>query len=137
MPNARYVLTAAAVVLAPLLAFMRPAPAADPAPTSRPSAAVNTNWPMWRGPHGDGRSDETDVPTKWSASENVTWKVPIPGKGHSSPVVWGDRIFVTTAVEPENKRDLLCLDRRDGKVLWRKTVLTAPLEKKHNLNSFA
>src|SRR4051794_39051408 len=131
MPNVRLVLPAA-VVLALLLAFAHSTSAADPAPASRPS--VNTNWPMWRGPHGDGRSDETDVPTKWSATENVTWNVPVPGKGHSSPVVWGDRIFVTTAVEPENKRVLLCLDRKDGKVLWQKTVLTAPLEKKNVLN---
>lgn len=134
MPHVRLALTAAAI-LAPLFG-LAPLATAVPAPTSRPSA-VNTNWPMWRGPHGDGRSDEADAPTKWSAAENVTWKVPIPGKGHSSPVVWGDRIFVTSAVEPENKRVLFCLDRRDGKVLWQKTVLTAPLEKKHVLNSFA
>ena len=136
MPHVRLAVTVS-VLLAPLLTLAPPARAADPAPTSRPAAAVNTNWPMWRGPHGDGRSDESDVPTKWSATDNVAWKVPIPGKGHSSPVVWGDRIFVTTAVEPQNKRDLLCLDRKDGKVLWQKTVLTAPLEKKHVLNSFA
>ena len=76
-------------------------------------------------------------PIHWSQTENVAWKVPIPGKGHSSPVVWGDHIFVTTCLEKEQQRALLCLDRRDGKRLWQKIVLTSPLEKKHNLNSFA
>ena len=105
---------------------------------STPSrAAPETNWPMWRGPHGDGRSDETDVPTRWSATENVTWKVNLPGWGHSSPVVWGDKIFVTSYVQSGGKRVLLCLNRADGKVLWERTVLTAPPEGKNKLNSYA
>jgi outer membrane protein assembly factor BamB len=95
------------------------------------------DWPAWRGPHGDGTSDETGVPIRWSKTENICWKVAIPGKGHSSPIVWGDRIFVTTCVEEEGKRELLCLDRRHGKVLWERVVVTAMLEKKHNLNSYA
>jgi outer membrane protein assembly factor BamB len=94
-------------------------------------------WPAWRGPRGDGTSDETGVPVRWSKTENIHWKVPIPGKGHSSPIVWGDRVFVTTCLEKECKRELLCLDRRDGKILWERVVLTAPLEKKHSLNSYA
>jgi outer membrane protein assembly factor BamB len=93
------------------------------------------NWPGWRGPRGDGTSAETGIPVRWSASENIAWKVPVPGVGHSSPIVWGDRIFVTTCVE--QMRMLLCLDRRDGKVLWQRTVLTSKLEPKHKLNSFA
>ena len=92
---------------------------------------------MWRGPHGNGQSDETNVPTRWSATDNVAWKVPIPGKGHSSPVVCGDRIFLTTALEQENQRVLLCLSRTDGKTLWQRTVLKAPLEHKNGLNSYA
>src|SRR5215212_6842254 len=94
-------------------------------------------WPGWRGPKGDGHSDETSVPTKWSDTENVAWKVAVPGKGHSSPVVWGDRIFLTTALEQEQKRVLLCLDRKTGKTLWQRVVVTSPLEKKHYLNSYA
>src|SRR5262249_5154479 len=62
---------------------------------------------------------------------------PIPGKGHSSPIIWGDRIFLTTCLEPEGKRMLLCLDRRDGKMIWERPVFTAKLEDKHKLNSFA
>src|SRR5215218_10467183 len=101
------------------------------------SSASAADWPMWRGPRGDGRSEETDVPTRWSATQNVAWKVPIPGKGHSSPVVSGDRVFVTTYLPDSNSRVLMCLGRSDGKALWEKTVLTAPPEKKHNLNSYA
>jgi outer membrane protein assembly factor BamB len=101
------------------------------------SAARAADWPGWRGPRGDGHSDETNLPTRWNETENIAWKVPVPGKGHSSPVVWGDRVFLTSALEKEQKRVLLCLDRRTGKTLWEKTVVTSPLEKKHDLNSYA
>jgi len=95
------------------------------------------NWPQWRGPRGDGISSDMNVPVRWSEKESISWKIPIPGKGLSSPVVWGDRIFITTCLEKEQKRLLLCLDRRTGKILWQRTVLTAPLEPKHPLNSYA
>jgi outer membrane protein assembly factor BamB len=101
------------------------------------STTFAENWPGWRGPRGDGSSTETGVPVHWSASENIAWKVPIPGIGHSSPVIWGDRVFVTTCVEWNRQRMLRCLDRRDGKLLWQRTVLTSKLEPKHKLNSFA
>src|SRR5438128_3682933 len=94
-------------------------------------------WPSWRGPRGDGTSREVTIPVRWSATENVRWKIPIPGKGHSSPIVWGDRVFVTTCLEKEQQRVLLCLDRRDGKRLWERVVFTARLEPKHGLNSYA
>jgi outer membrane protein assembly factor BamB len=95
------------------------------------------NWPGWRGPRGDGTSNEANLPLNWSESNNIRWKTPIPGKGHSSPIIWGDRVFVTTCIEDKGERVLICLDRRDGSVLWQRVVLTAPLEKKHSLNSFA
>ena len=76
------------------------------------------NWPGWRGPSGDGISPEKNIPTKWSATENVAWKVAIPGEGHSSPVIWGDRIFLTASLTEKNERHLLCLDRRTGKTIW-------------------
>jgi outer membrane protein assembly factor BamB len=94
-------------------------------------------WPGWRGPRGDGTSRETRIPLRWSKTENVRWKTAIPGKGHSSPVVWGDRVFLTTCLENEKQRVLLCIDRRDGKILWQRVVLTAELEEKHGLNSYA
>ena len=65
--------------------------AAEPAPSY--------TWPQFRGPNGQGVSAESGVPLTWSATENVLWKTPIPGRGHSSPVVWGKRLFLTTAVE--------------------------------------
>src|SRR5258706_811628 len=77
-------------------------------------------WPMWRGPKLDGHSQEKNLPVKWSGSENLAWKVAVEGKGHSSPIVLGDRIFLTTAIENEQKRMLLCLSRIDGKPLWEK-----------------
>jgi outer membrane protein assembly factor BamB len=94
-------------------------------------------WPGWRGPRGDGTSTETNIPIRWSKTQNVHWRVPIPGRGYSSPVIWGDRIFLTTCLEKEQKRLLLCLDRRDGRVIWQKHVLSAKLEPKHPLNSYA
>jgi outer membrane protein assembly factor BamB len=97
------------------------------------------NWPLWRGPRGDGSSLETGVPTTWNGEtgENIAWKTEIPGTGHSSPVVWEDRIFLVSCLEDKAQRVLLCLDRKSGKILWQQTVLSAPLEKKHALNSFA
>lgn len=95
------------------------------------------NWPCWRGPRGDGSSLETGVPTQWSATNNIAWKTAIPGIGHSSPVIWQDRIFLTTAVTDMQARMLLSLDRKTGKLLWQETVLRAPVEAKHNENSLA
>ena len=98
-------------------------------------------WPCWRGPQLNGVSDETKAPTHWSCGtngcENIAWKVAIPGWGHSSPVIWSDRVFLTTYIPDGDKRDLLCLDRRTGKMLWEKTVLVSPPEKMNKLNSHA
>jgi len=102
-----------------------------------PLAAPAEEWPCWRGPRGDGTSRETGIPVRWSATENVRWKVPIPGRGYSSPIVWGDRIFLTTCEERKKERLLLCLARADGKLLWQRMVLRSALEKKNRLNSYA
>src|SRR5438045_5559405 len=99
--------------------------------------AANEEWSGWRGPRRDGTSLETGFPLRWSATEGVLWKVPIPGKGHSSPVVWGERLFVTTCIEDSGDRKLLCLDRKDGRAIWEKVVVSPPKEHKHNLNSFS
>jgi outer membrane protein assembly factor BamB len=82
------ILSVVAVVAAPLVAEM--AIASDPA-----------NWPGWRGPAGAGVSSETKLPTEWSGTQNVLWKTAIPGRGHSSPIIWGNRVFLTTAIEGE------------------------------------
>src|SRR5579862_2685660 len=103
-------------------------------------AVYAEEWPSWRGPRGDGTSTETHIPLKFDGvdhGENLRWKTEIPGKGHSSPAVWGDRVFVTSCIETDQKRMLYCLDRTSGKILWEKVVLTAKLEGKHQLNSYA
>jgi outer membrane protein assembly factor BamB len=128
------------------------------------SAAQEKYWPYWRGPAADGMA-AGDAPLHWSDSQNVKWRTEIPGLGHSSPVIWGDRIFLTTAIktgrsapaaaEPapaagsnphgspgpqvEHRFDVLCLDRKTGKVLWQRTARTAtPHEGGHNTyGSFA
>jgi hypothetical protein len=111
--------------LAALLALAFPASAQD--------------WPGWRGPHRDGTSKETGFPTRWSSDQGVRWKVPLPGRGYSSPVVFGDRLFLTTCLEDSGERRLICLDRKEGRTLWDRLVVTAPADpkKKHRLNSFA
>ena len=105
----------------------------------QPIIALGEEWPGWRGPRGDGSSTETVVPLTWNGEtdENVAWKVPIEGKGHSSPVVWGNRVFLTTCLEQDQRRMLLCLDRESGKTLWQREVLRADLEILHRLNSHA
>src|SRR5579864_18959 len=101
-------------------------------------ALAGEPWPAWRGPLTDGVSHEkVEFPIHWSPTENVAWKTPLPGVGHSSPIVWNDRVFVTACVEPTGERLLLCIDAKTGKILWQKEVLTAKLEKKHKLNSYA
>lgn len=95
------------------------------------------NWPQWRGSRGDGSSAESNVPVRWSTSDNVAWKVEVPGQGHASPIVWGDRVFLVATLPETRERVLLCLDRRSGRTIWRSTVFAAPLEKMHKLNSYA
>jgi hypothetical protein len=101
--------------------------------------ALGEDWPGWRGPRGDGSSAEKNVPVKWdgTAGDDVAWSVEIPGEGHSSPIVLGKRIFVTSAIKESEERLLLCLDRNSGRELWRRTVITSILERKHAENSWA
>jgi outer membrane protein assembly factor BamB len=80
---------------------------------------------------------EKNVPVRWSATQNVVWKVSIPGKGHASPIVWDEHIFVVTSLKEKKQRLLLCLNRKDGKILWQRVVLEAPPERIHALNSYA
>lgn len=103
------------------------------------------DWPAWRGPRLDGSSLEKNLPIKWSVvkdkktgaetMENIAWRTPIAGVGHSSPVIHGNHLFVTTCLLKEQKRVLLCLDRRDGKILWERDVALSPLEPIHGRNS--
>jgi len=98
-----------------------------------PLFASAENWPGFRGANGSATSSETGLPTTWSDSEHIAWKSEMPGPGGSSPIVWGDRVFVTCysgyGVDPDNPgdqhnltRNLVCLNLGDGKVLWQKAV---------------
>ncbi|HEY3439096.1 MAG TPA: PQQ-binding-like beta-propeller repeat protein [Paludibaculum sp.] len=100
------------------------------------SAASAADWLQWRGPHFNGVADG-DAPTEWSDTKNVAWKVPIAGRGFSTPVIAGKRIFLTTAIPKsdaasEHKFVVMALDRDTGKVLWEKTAIEAvPHERYH------
>lgn len=111
---------------------------------------VLDNWPQWRGPRGQGVSEEKNLPLEWSPTKNIKWKTPIPGRGHSSPIVWGNRLFLTTAIEgpvipgatavkhiinneivklpdtvgAENHHTLklICIDTGTGNIVWERTV---------------
>ncbi len=74
-------------------------------------------WPVWRGPSGQGLATGS-YPDSWSATENVAWKKPVPGRGNSSPIVWGDRIFLTTAYDSGRRVSLVAFRRTDGTQLW-------------------
>ena len=97
------------------------------------------NWSGWRGPRGDGTSLETEVPLRWDgkADRHVAWKIEVPGKGHASPIVWAERIFLVSCDEEKKERVLLCLDRDTGRTIWRRPVVSGPLETLHRLNSRA
>ena len=93
------------------------------------------NWPTWRGPNHNGISSESNVPLTWSPKKNILWKTMIPGVGHSSPIVWEDKLFVTTCVVEDLSRRLLCIDRETGDIQWSKTVATSPIEQMHRDNT--
>src|SRR5437868_14567489 len=96
--------------------------------------ATAANWPSWRGPEGTGVAREERPPVRWSTNENILWKVPLPDKGNSSPIVWGKKVFITQALEKENRRTVMCFDRAKGKLLWQNgTTYTEP-EQSHPAN---
>ena len=118
------------------------------------------SWPQWRGPLGTGAGPNCDPPVEWSETKHVRWKVALPGKGHSTPIIWRDRVFVTTAIPtgdklrakysgrpgahdnlPVTRRHdfaVIAIDRRDGKIIWRKPMRrTLPHEGGHYTASLA
>ncbi len=131
-------------------------------------AAVTSaeNWPQWRGPGGVGVSNEKQLPTDWAPDRNVAWKTELPGSGHSSPVIWGDRIFLTSVIEGEpipgakavphtmdgkefvhpdsvaadrkHTFKVLAVDAKTGKMLWGHTAYEGPVyDARHRRSSFA
>src|ERR1700680_1956036 len=127
--------------------------------------AASDDWPGWRGPTANGISPLKDVPSSWSADRNITWKAPLEGRGHSSPVVWGDRIFLTTDIEGEavegvppkhklqgapfrhpdsvgmNHKHILKVmsyDAKSGKLLWERTAYEGVMaDEIHKFNTYA
>jgi outer membrane protein assembly factor BamB len=124
------------------------------------------NWPQWRGPDGSGISNEKNLPAEWSDTKNIKWKAPIEGRAHSSPIVWGNRVFLTTAVEgalvpgakavkhmdgdkeflhpdsigADHKHTfkVICLDRETGKVVWEVVAWEGtPYDNRHRKSSYA
>lgn len=141
------------VVTVAVLAAMSPDRAA--------SGDESTNWPQFRGPHAIGRLEAADPPVSWDvpSGKNVRWRTPIPGLGHSSPVVWGQRVFITTAVrtegedvlkvglygdiepvedDPAHQYKLLALDRSTGDLVWERTAHEGiPRTKRHTKSTHA
>ncbi len=93
-------------------------------------------WPGFRGPTGDGLCFERNLPITWSGTDNVTWSVDLPMPGNSSPIVWGDRIYLTGAVEKGAERVLMCFDRANGTMLWHTSVPFSGRETTHDTNPY-
>ena len=102
------------------------------------SSQERENWARFRGPNGQGVSKETNLPVSWSAEENIAWKAPIPGEGWSSPIIWNDHIFLTTATEDGKNCHVIAIDKKTGEILWDKIVFTQkPQQHRHDMNSYA
>lgn len=106
-----------------------------------PAPLASANWPNWRGPEGTGAAPSGTPPTTWSETENVKWKVPLPGSGQSTPVIWGDKIFLLAASDAgggEWTFNVVCFNRGDGTILWQQTAAKeTPQEGHHPTGSFA
>jgi outer membrane protein assembly factor BamB len=103
------------------------------------AAGAGDNWPRFRGPSGDGHSDAKALPLSWSEKENVVWKTAIHDKGWSSPVVWGDQVWMTTATAKGNEMFAVCVDRATGKVVHDLKIfdVSNPDPLKNDKNSYA
>jgi len=96
--------------------------------------ATAANWPNWRGPDNDGISPEKNLPVQWNENKNIRWRVALPDRGNSTPVVWGQRVFITQTIEKENRRTVMCFDRANGKMLWQSGVTYDEKDKTHETN---
>lgn len=98
------------------------------------TAVYSADWPAFRGPAGNGVSTEAGFPTKWSPDQNVKWRVELPEPGNGSPIVVGDRVFVTCAQDQGRRRTLYAFDRNSGQELWKQTVEFSIAEETHKTN---
>jgi len=119
---------------------------AGPLAAQDPASEASRNWGHWRGPLVTGVSPTATPPLEWSETTNVRWKVPLPGRGNSTPIVWGNRIFLTTAISADGNRQaraginyrfvVMALDRETGEVVWERTAREeAPHEPGHPQNA--
>jgi outer membrane protein assembly factor BamB len=99
------------------------------------SAIAGDTWPRFRGHNGDGSSDATSIPAEWN-EEAFRWKADLPGTGHSSPIIWGERLFITSGDPQTAERIVLCYDALSGEMLWERRFSSTP-HKLHNDNSYA
>ena len=102
--------------------------------TEDPGAAY---WPRWRGPSGQGLVVGTGYPDTWSDTENVLWRTDVPGRGNSSPIVWGNRIFLTTSYDGGRRLSVLAYDRTTGAQLWERFAPEGTVERVHQKNGHA
>ena len=99
---------------------------------------IAEDWPFWRGPNFNGVAPGDQKPPRtFSTTQNVVWEAAIPGRGHGSPIVVGDRVYIATAEPEKSTQSLLCLDRKTGKEVWTKVVHEGPLPKTNKKASHA
>ena len=121
-------------LLAAILVVVSGVTALCGADASKPASS----WTQWRGPSGQGYTNDSRAPLTWSEKENVLWKTKLPGQGNSTPIIDGERIFLTAASEAGAERYVLCLRAGDGKLLWKRTAASdVPRERTHEWNGFA
>ena len=103
------------------------------------AAAAGDTWPQFRGPHGDGQSDAARLPLTWSETEHVVWKTAIHDRGWSSPVVWGDQVWMTTATADGHEMFAIRVDRRSGKIVYDRKIFDVadPAKLKNPMNTYA
>jgi outer membrane protein assembly factor BamB len=121
-----------------VLSMTYPTRAGEPRPDADPERITfaPTDWPWWRGPNRNGvAAAQQKPPRKWGEAEHVLWKCPVPGRGHGSPTVVGDQVFLATADHERECQSVLCFDRRTGKQLWQAEVHRGGFEKKGNAKS--
>lgn len=103
-----------------------------------PMTFADDNWPNFRGPTEVGRADEAQLPLEWSEEKNIVWKTAVEGKAWSSPVIWGDRIFLTNAPEDGSRLSVVCINKQTGKVLYERNLHSIALPQYcHPFNSYA
>lgn len=121
------------------VAALSVAQAADAPKVVIENKSPSVDWPQWRGPNANNVADGRTLPIRWSQTENIRWSAELPGWGTSSPVVFGDRVFVTSHLKDGNQKSVLtfCFDRKDGKELWRHDFGLGVDQKTHEKSSLA